>query len=188
MIRLACATLSALALVACQRGGGGNASAEANRAAPSTATAAPAKHAAAAPTKGCAAAPELALSQDFDDPRELFQADDSKPFAELRKNFAAAYARACSSGVLRGHKLIERGVPHPGTIYVINAPDSNVASFYRQAKDAANPDDMVLEYHFLTSVGEVQVPSVDDLGEAIYCAVHGASEKEEEESGRCLAD
>jgi hypothetical protein len=71
---------------------------------------------------------------------------------------------------------------------VINAPDSNVASFYRQAKDAANPDDMVLEFHFLTQDGAVQVPSADDLGEAIYCAVHGASAKEEEESGRCLAD
>jgi hypothetical protein len=185
MRRLACAILSALALAACQPGGGGNASEAANLAAPGAAPAQPAKRAAAT---GCAAAPELALSQDFDDPRELFQADDSKPFAELKRNFASAYARACASGVLRGHDLIERGVPHPGTIYVINAPDSNVASFYRQAKDAANPGDMVLEYHFLTRDGVAQVPSAEDLGEAIYCAVQGASEKEEEESGRCLAD
>jgi hypothetical protein len=186
MIRLAFATPSALALAACQPGGG-NASAEANRAAPAAATA-PAQPAKKAAATGCAPAPELALSQDFGDPRELFQADDSKPFAELRKNFAAAYAKACASGLLRGHALVERGVPHPRTIYVINAPDSNVASFYRQAKDATNPDDMVLEYHFLTRDGTAQVPSVGDLDEAIYCAVHGASEKEEEESGRCLAD
>jgi hypothetical protein len=185
MIRPASISIAVLALTACQPGSDGNSTTEANRAVP--AAAAPAKHAAAAPA-ACAPAPDLALSQDFDDPRELFQADDSKPFAELKRNFAAAYAKACASGVLRGHPLVERGVPHPRTIYVINAPDSNVASFYRQAKDAANPDDMVLEFHFLTQDGAVQVPSADDLGEAIYCAVHGASAKEEEESGRCLAD
>jgi hypothetical protein len=186
MMRLASISIAALALTACQPSSDGNSTTEANRAVPAAAL--PAKHAAAAPL-ACAPAPDLALSQDFDDPRELFQADDSRPFAELKKNFATAYSKACASGVLRGHPLVERGVPHPRTIYVINAPDSNVASFYRQAKDAAaNPDDMVLEYHFLTSEGAVQVPSVDDLGESIYCAVHGASEKEEEESGRCLAD
>jgi hypothetical protein len=185
MIRLtASLSIAALALVACQQAGDGNSAAPANRAAP-----APVKRAAAVPGTGCAAAPELALSQDFDDPREVFQADDSKLFAVLRRNFAAAYSKACASGVLRGHKLVERGVPHPRTIYVINAPDSNVVSFYRQAKDAAaNPDDIVLEYHFLTRDGEAEVPSINDLSEAIYCAVHGASEKEEEESGRCLAD
>jgi hypothetical protein len=187
-MRLVTLRTALLALAGCQASSGGNSTAEANLAAPAAAPAPPAKRVAATPATGCAPVPDLALSQDFSDPRELFQADDSKPFAQLRKNFAAAYAKACASGVLRGHPLVERGVPHPRTIYVINAPDSNVASFYRQAKDAANPADMVLEYHFVTSDGVAQVPSADDLGEAIYCAVHGASAKEEEESGRCLAD
>jgi hypothetical protein len=34
----------------------------------------------------------------------------------------------------------------------------------------------------------MNVPSAAEIEEAIFCAVHGASEKEQEESGRCLPD
>ena len=47
---------------------------------------------------------------------------------------------------------------------------------------------MLLEYPFVTDFGKANVPSAADLHEAIYCAVKGATAKEEEESGRCLPD
>jgi hypothetical protein len=46
----------------------------------------------------------------------------------------------------------------------------------------------VLEYPFLTADGVTHTPSAAELGEAIFCAVQGASQQEEEESGRCLPD
>ncbi len=47
---------------------------------------------------------------------------------------------------------------------------------------------MVLEYPFLTADGATHVPSTSEFGEAIFCTVHGASQQEEEASGRCLPD
>jgi hypothetical protein len=47
---------------------------------------------------------------------------------------------------------------------------------------------MVLEYPFLTTDGKTQVPTSNELEEAIYCAVVGATPEEQESSGRCLVD
>jgi hypothetical protein len=47
---------------------------------------------------------------------------------------------------------------------------------------------MVLEYPFLTIDGKSQVPTADELEEAIYCAVRGTTPEEREASGRCLVD
>ena len=81
-----------------------------------------------------------------------------------------------------------KNAPHPGTLFAITAPDSLVASIYRAGDESDTPRDMVLEYYFITADGKLHVPSEDDLSEAINCAVHGASEQEQDKSGRCLAD
>ena len=101
-------------------------------------------------------------------------ARNSGGFRTTSANFAKAYAQACAEGLIKGQPL-------PPTLYLFNAPDANVPSVYRSGKA------MLLEYPFVSG-GKVNVPSVDDLHEAIFCAVHGASVKEQEESGRCLAD
>jgi hypothetical protein len=79
-------------------------------------------------------------------------------------------------------------VPHPGTLFLTNAPDANDVAIYRQADESDQPGDMTLEYYFVTADGKVHVPSQADLAEAIYCAVEGASQQDEDESGRCLVD
>ena len=100
-----------------------------------------------------------------------------KPFRVTSANFARAYTKACAEGLLKIKSLSNAPI-----IYVINAPDSNEVGIYRSGKRT------VLEYYFVDHDGKVNVPSADDLHEAIYCSVHGASEKEQEESGRCLPD
>src|SRR6478735_5191760 len=120
-----------------------------------------------------AASPTLDESQDFSDPRDEFTVDNPS-FAQLEANFAAAYKKACASGILAKAPLVPNDVPHAGKLFAITAPDSNVVSIYRASDDSDTPGDMVLEYYFITADGKLHVPSEADLSEAIYCAVHGA--------------
>jgi len=101
-------------------------------------------------------------------------ARNSGGLAKTSANFDKAYAKACKEGLFKAKPLI---AAKGGKLFLVNAPDANVASIYGSDKHT------VLEYHFDTGA-----PSADDLHEAIYCAVHGASAKEQEESGRCLPD
>ena len=101
-------------------------------------------------------------------------ARNSGGLAKTTANFDKAYANACKEGLFKAKPLI---AAKGGKLFLINAPDANVASIYGSDKHT------VLEYHF-----DSGAPSADDLHEAIYCAVHGASAKEQEESGRCLPD
>jgi hypothetical protein len=69
------------------------------------------------------------------------------------------------------------------TVFVMNAPEANVTSLY--FGPSAAPPAMLLESPF----GDPpQIPSVADLHEAIYCWTRGATEEEQEASGRCLPD
>jgi hypothetical protein len=144
----------------------------------------------AAPSKDnvpAANAPEQAVDQCA--PPALAMADnaqlESKLLDEAKANFAKAYKGACSKGLLKDKPLIDPKASDQGKLFLINAPEDNVASIYLSEVDG---NKMVLEYPFLTTDGKTQVPSVDELGEAIYCAVHGASQQEQESSGRCLVD
>jgi len=101
-------------------------------------------------------------------------ARNSGGFRMTSANFAKAYARACAEGLIKGQPL-------PPTLHLFNAPDANVPSIYRSGKA------MLLEYPFVSG-RKVKVPSVDDLHEAIFCALQGPSAKEQEENGRCLID
>ncbi len=104
-------------------------------------------------------------------------ARNSDGFFTTAENFGKAYARACREGLLKARPLVGTKSADRRHLFLLNAPNSNVASIYDT--DARS----VLEYHFDTGA-----PSTDELYEAIYCAVHGAMTKVDEESGRCLPD
>ena len=99
----------------------------------------------------------------------------SKAFKSTSANFAKAYAKACVGGLLKPRDI-------PSHLVLHNGPEANVASIYRSGGRT------VLEYYFVTGDGRRHVPDVEELHEAIYCAVKGATPQEEEESGRCLPD
>ena len=182
--------LAAMLAAGCQKGGADHKQPAAPaKAEPAATAAATTPKAAAAPASDCAPEPKLALARDFADPRKAF-APDAPAFRQTQAHFDAAYRKACATGVLRGHPLMDPKAAQPDTLFLKNAPDANDAAFYRDG-DANGPAAdrvMVLEYFFLPADGASHVPSVDDLSEAIFCAAQGASEKEQEESGRCLVD
>jgi hypothetical protein len=125
-----------------------------------------------------AAAPSCtppALSLDQGDAAFTHQfAFGSPKLEQVKSNFAKAYEHACAKGLLKSN------LP---TIVLLNAPNANVASIYSDDRKRR-----VLEYPFVTEDGQAHIPPVEELEETIYCAVHGASAKEQEESGRCLPD
>jgi hypothetical protein len=104
---------------------------------------------------------------------------------ETEASFSAAYKRLCGKGLLKGKTLINSKAADRERLFLVNAPEANVASIYLSEVDGNR---MVLEYPFLTLDGKSQVPSADELEEAIYCAVVGATPREQESHGRCLAD
>jgi hypothetical protein len=112
---------------------------------------------------------------------------DREQAADLTlRNFDTAYRHACLKGLMRDHPLIEPGSVSPGRLFLKNAPEANIASIYRDSGENERPGRMVLEYPFVTTDGQVHVPGADELEEAIFCAVHGATSEEDE--GRCLPD
>ena len=110
---------------------------------------------------------------------------ESSLMDETRANFAAAYNGACDKALLTGKPLIDPKAADQDKLFLINAPEANVASIYLSEVDGSR---MVLEYPFLTTDGKTQVPTSAELEEAIYCAVRGATPQEQEASGRCLVD
>lgn len=98
-------------------------------------------------------------------------------------NFRIALDKACTEGLLEGEPIVDKRAVVKNTIFVMNAPEANVTSLY--FGPSASPPAMLLESPF----GDPpQVPSVEDLHEAIYCWAKGATEEEQETSGRCLPD
>jgi hypothetical protein len=165
MIRGALFLLAGLALAACEQGGqtGSNVAAVANAVKPAAA--------------GKCAPPALAMA----DNAQL----ESALMDETKANFATAFTRACDKGFLTNKPLIDSKAADQGKLFLINAPEANVASIYLSDVDGSR---MVLEYPFLTTDGKSQVPSADELEEAIYCVVRGATPEEQESTGRCLVD
>ena len=103
----------------------------------------------------------------------------AEPTKQAAANFAKAYSDACSEGMLKQKPLLESGQKR---LFLFNAPEANIAVIYDQEGRT------VLEYPFVTPDGKVNVPPAEELHEAIYCAVVGATQAEQEESGRCLPD
>jgi hypothetical protein len=109
-----------------------------------------------------------------------FGADSVK---QVQAMFAQAYKKACAGGFLKDKPLVPADSRTPGRIFLLNAPEANVLSIYT-AQDGRT----LLEYYFVTPDGATHVPPADEMDEAIYCAAIGATEAEQEESGRCLPD
>ncbi|MDB5691893.1 MAG: hypothetical protein JWO81_956 [Alphaproteobacteria bacterium] len=185
--------LAAMAVAGCQQSrSNDNQTAAAARAEKPVAPAPVAKAAPAAqaaPAADCALPPKLALAAGFADPRKAF-APGSPAFRQTEAHFDAAYRKACATGVLRGHALMQAGAAQPDTLFLKNAPEANTASIYRDGERGgpAAGRVMVLEYFFLPADGATRAPTADELGDAIFCAAQGASAREQDESGRCLVD
>ena len=109
----------------------------------------------------------------------------SDQLKEAQANFETAYQKSCTDKLLAAKPLVDPKAADQEHIFLVNAPEANVASIYLSEVDGSR---MVLEYPFLTTDGKSQVPSAAELEEAIYCAVVGATSEEQESTGRCLVD
>lgn len=128
----------------------------------------------AAPAPNCVM-PKL----DFNDAKQL----SAKYRAQFTENFRVALDKACAEGLLKGEPIVDQRALVKDTIYVLHAPEANITSLY--FGPSAAPPAMLLESPF----GDPpQIPSVEELHEAIYCWTKGATEEEQETSGRCLPD
>ena len=130
--------------------------------------------------------PKVPAQQNCAMPKLDFKAAETlrdKDRARFTDNFRVALDKACTEGLLEGQPLVDERAYVKDTIFVMNAPEANVTSLY--FGPSAAPPAMLLESPF----GDPpQVPSVEDLHEAIYCWTKGATEEEQETSGRCLPD
>ena len=102
-------------------------------------------------------------------------AEGSENLARFNASFAAGHANACAKGLLKDKPL--------PALVLLNAPNANIASIYEGEGGRT-----LLEYPFVTEDGQAHVPPAEEIEEAIYCALAGATEAEQEESGRCLPD
>ena len=133
----------------------------------------------------CAPMPALALAARFNDPRRIF-GPDSPGMRATRAEFEIAYARACREGLLRRGRLLNG---NPNTLYLLNSPDANVASIFPISVGGNRGlNGTGLEYPFVSHEGVLNVPNANELHEAIYCRIVGATPREQEEEGRCLPD
>lgn len=133
----------------------------------------------------CAPMPLLALADRFEDPRRIF-GPDSPGMRATRAEFETAYQRACREGLL-GRGTLMNG--NPARLYLINSPNANVASIFPISVGGNRGlNGTGLEYPFVTADGTLHVPNADELHEAIYCRVVGATPQEQEQEGRCLPD
>ena len=105
---------------------------------------------------------------------EHFAAGSSE-LATLEASVRAGFAQACSKGILKNMAAL-------GVLHLENVPEGNIAIL------SADPQRLLLEYPFVSTEGAARIPTAEEVEEAIYCAAVGATPKEQEESGRCLAD
>jgi len=108
---------------------------------------------------------------------------DTARASAFTANFTTAFDRACKDGLFAEGPLVDARAADPNTLFVMDAPEANVVSVYFNIE--SNPPMMFLEAPFGQST---DVPSADDIHEALYCKFHGATEEEMEKTGRCLVD
>ena len=106
-----------------------------------------------------------------------------KEQSRFSENFRVAFYKACGEKLFADGPLIDESSIDKSTLFVMNAPEANVTSIYF-GRHAAPPNTLIE-----TPFGDPpQIPSIEDLHEAIYCVMEGATDKEMEEQGRCLPD
>jgi hypothetical protein len=133
-----------------------------------------------------AGAPPLPAGQKVDCPVPGLDFTEVE-FSETEKiafanNWTVAVDRACAEKLAGDKPLNHPDVLGPMLLLFL-APEANIISIY--SNDRRKPERMVMEGPFGTPS---QAPSAEDLYEAIYCSVKGATPEEEEQSGRCLPD
>ena len=103
--------------------------------------------------------------------------------ARFTDNFRIALEKACAERLFADGLLTDERSYDRSVLYVVSANEANVSSIYFAPSGA--PPTTMMEVPF----GDPpQIPSVDELHETIYCWAKGATEVEQEESGRCLPD
>ena len=162
-----------LALAACGNQPAGNAVANAEAADGPRPAGAP-------PLPKLAAQPNCAMPKLDFRAAETLREEDRARFTD---NFRVALDKACAEGLLADEPLVDERAYVKNTIFVMNAPEANVTSIY--FGPSAAPPAMLLESPFRDPP---QIPSAEDLHEAMYCWLKGATPEEEETSGRCLPD
>ncbi len=106
---------------------------------------------------------------------------------DVEDNVRAAFKSACKYGLLKGSTIPALQGVSTRRLFLENQPNANTA----RLKVGKRPDGswrLVLAYPYVAADRSIHVPGAAEIQEAIYCAVHGASAKEQEESGRCLPD
>ena len=179
---LATLAIATIALSAC-KGQQPAPQASASVSAPATVAAASASASAAPAQSACGPVPK------FDVDAGTFGANAAK-FApgtpartQFEANFASAFKAACDAGYFAKKPLIDPTARPKDTLTVFNAPEANTVSIY-----LSEGPSMVLEYPFVDTENKASAPDVATLKEAFYCTTVGATDKEQEESGRCLVD
>jgi hypothetical protein len=139
----------------------------------------------AAPTAQCAsptvelAGEDRAFASNF--------ATGSERRTAIEANVRSAFQGACAKQLIHGATIPKLDGVSTARLFLQNWPDANIASLEADQ----SPDRswrLMLGYPFVASDGSVNVPSAADIEEAIDCAVRGATEQEQAETGRCLPD
>ena len=106
-----------------------------------------------------------------------------KDRARFTDNFRIAFDKACAEKLFDDNYLTDERSHDRSVLYVVAANEANVASIYFAPSGA--PPATMMEVPFRDPP---QIPSVEELHETIYCWARGATEEEEETTGRCLPD
>lgn len=125
------------------------------------------------------------------EPKADFAARFARGSDARRKTEAAArtgFRSACAKGLLHGDTIPKLSGVSVRRLLLENWPDANVALIEADQLTGGTGWRLMLGYPFVASDGSVNVPTAEEIEEAIYCAVRGATEQEQEESGRCLPD
>ncbi len=169
-------TVAALALAACK---GQQPAPQAS----ASETAAAASQSASAGQSACAPVPKLDVDAGSFGANAAKFAAGTPARSQFEANFATAYKAACDAGYFARQPLVDPTAKPRDTLTVSNAPEANTVAIY-----LSEGPSMVLEYPFVDTENKASAPDVDTLKEAFYCTTVGATDKEQEEEGRCLTD
>ena len=129
--------------------------------------------------------PKPPLLQKCEMPRLDFSVEalSDKDRARFTDNFRVAFDKACAEKLIADGSLTDERAHDRSVLYVVSANEANIASIYFAPSGA--PPATMMEVPF----GDPPlIPSVEELHETIYCWEKGATEQEQETSGRCLPD
>ena len=100
--------------------------------------------------------------------------------AAFTANFRAAFDRACAEGLFAERPLVDPRSYDRSLLYVMDAPADDTLLIY--FGPSAAPPAMMASVPFGSPVRQ---PTVDELHEAIYCEVRGATRDEQVRQLRC---